>query len=638
MTHVSHRFALGIIAGLGVLALIFLPGCSSNSGGTNPPPAVAGTLTFSLEAPVHSTVEGHEVGVMLVDLSDSTVAASCIDTMTSGAATVILPDVAPGTYFVHVLIDFDSTGIAEPISYQNDDPFWATPHLAVDGDQTITVGEYYWQRYTDDALIAVFENIPAAQNGKIIGAGLFPEGTDVLSTTEPEPIAGGAGYVYDGASVIAINYEVQQGLAKPAEPIPYATYDLWSLVDIDGQVDDWFSEEGGAGGFEGGDLVDHFSIVIDDGSDLFTTREGQYEALQAYQIAFTYSVPADWQVPVRNIYAYFFEQFDSTGPVAMSSVTLNGLTAHDTLTRFAPGTYQVLVVIDLDESMPFDEGEQLSYGDLMWGALDLPLLAGTLNVNITDSLWQEFQGIVYGVKGFGTGHNGQPLAVALYEPGAEILNPNRTPVYAGAAVICYNSAVVAVHANDQPQLARSAMAPANFDAYYLVDVDGHISDYAGSEVHPITVGDQYFKETISVDPVEGGYFEPTGTYLPVIGVSGTVSCPSWDSGDIYVYLFHENPFTAPEVDVASRAILTAPGDFTLPCLSNDSVFVLGFWDQDNSGDDGGPTAGDLLGAYGVAVDGSLEDMDKVGTSTLSTSGKDFTLWMENTPQLIRFIK
>lgn len=636
MKQSARLYALCLVGVLSTLMLAGLFGCGSKST-VNNPPATAGTITFSLEAPIHSTVEGHEVGVVLIDLSDSTVAESCIDTITAGAATVILPDVAPGTYYVQVLVDSDSAGMVDPTAFQNEDPFWATPHLAVDGDQTITIGEYYWQRYTDGALIAVFDDIPVAQNGKIIGAGLFPDGSDVLGSSNPEPIAGGAGYVYDGASVIAINYEVQQGLAKPAQPIPYATYDLWSVVDIDGTVDDWFSEEGGSTEFEGGDLVDHFSVVIDADSELFTTREGQYEALQAYQIAFNYSVPADWQVPVRNIYAYFFEQFDSTGPVAMSSVALNGLTAHDTLTRFAPGTYQVLVVIDLDESMPLDEGEQLSYGDLMWGALDLPLLAGTLNVNITDSLWQEFQGIVYGVKGFGTGHNGQPLAVALYEPDAEILNPNRSPFYSGAAVICYNSALVAVHPSGQQQ-AKAAMAPMDCDAYYLVDVDGHISDYMGEQVQPISIGDLYFKETTSVDPEAGGYHEPSGTYLPVVGVSGTVACPSWTSGDLYVYLFHDNPFTVQDVDVAARTILAAPGSFTLPCLSNDSVFVIGFWDVDGSGDEGGPTPGDLIGAYGVASQGSLDDMTKIATNTLSTSGKDFTLWMENAPNLLSVIK
>jgi hypothetical protein len=205
-------------------------------------------------------------------------------------------------------------------------------------------------------------------------------------------------------------------------------------------------------------------------------------------------------------------------------------------------------------------------------------------------------------------------------------------------VICYNSAVVTVHQSSQPQLARQVPGPIECDAYYLVDVDGHISDYGDSPAHPITVGDRYFKETISVDPISGGYYEPSGTFLPIIGVAGTVSCPSWTSNNLYMYLFHENPFTAQNVDPAAQTILTAPGAFVLPCLSNDSVFVLGLWDADGSGDDGGPTPGDLIGAYGVPVDGSLNNMTRIATSTLSTSGKNFTIWYENTPQLVHFTK
>lgn len=104
-------------------------------------------------------------------------------------------------------------------------------------------------------------------------------------------------------------------------------------------------------------------------------------------------------------------------------------------------------------------------------------------------------------------------------------------------------------------------------------------------------------------------FAITGT------ISGTVSCPDYTSGTIYVMATDE-PFSS-TATVLGTAVLGAPGSYTIANPAGnqgDPVYVYGFWDVDGSGPTG-PNAGDKVGGY--------EDNPVFLTSNVS--GIDFVL-------------
>lgn len=634
MTQSQRLYVLSVLLIVSLCGLTMLLSCSSKSTDSDNPPSEAGTVTYELTAPHGENIDGHEVTACLyATVGDDSAVACGTGVFADGTATVTIDNVEGGTYVTLVAIDADSSGMSDAIEMEDGDPFWGELHVAVDGDQTITVGEYYWQVNAQDGLVVILDNVPTAQNGKIIGAGIFPDGYDVLANPTPEALTGGAGYVCNGSAILAIQGDRKKAVA-PKVAFPSGDYDLWSVIDIDGTPEQWFGESG-AGGLETGDLVDHFDLTVDEETGL-VQRTGQFSAIQARTVTLTANIPAGWGLTGHTLFACLFTEFDSL-PVVTTEQTIAGAATNLTLTTFHAGEFQVVAGVDADNSGAFEEdgNPSLTEGDLIWGALDVPLVT-VQSATIIDSAWQSFGGLMYAVRNIPTGHNSQPCAVALYEPGAEPLNPNREPILAGAALIYFNSALVAVHLASPPSNAAAAIAPEELDRYCLIDVDGHMADYVeASAMEHITVGDLYIKETTPIDPENGDLQEVNGSFLPVVAVSGTITCPEYTSNPIYVYLFHQNPFTEDNVDIASRAVLTAPGDYEIPCLANDSVFIAGFWDQDNSGDEEGPTVGDYIGAYGVAVSGDLGAMTKVGTSTLSAGSKNFTIWMLNMPQLLR---
>ncbi len=616
------------LLGLSILfaAVLIFSGCSSTStGGGN---ATGNTVTFNLTASSKFATDGHPTVASLWNaIGDDAPVAYGTATFTDSTATVTVTGVPNGVYQIMVAVDSDTNGFTGSYLPEERDEFFGALNVSVTNNKTITVGHYYWQTYSEYSVIVAIDSIPVAQEGKIIGAGLFTNGYDPLGTSQPSPLAGGSGYVYNKSAVLAINMH-GQGIDQPIIQIPNADYDVWCLVDINGTPEQWFAENQGTH-FENGDLVDHYDFTKSAATDQWQSHTPHFTTLEATTVTFSLQVPSEWNLTGKTVRTYLYATLDDPAPTALDSAEITGVTTSIPITLFHTGTFQLIATVDADNS-GLGSGsfsDALTSDDLLWGALDVPV-SGTMTVTVSDSAWQHFQGRIYAVRNLPTGHNGQPFAIGLYAPGAEALSVYQSPLFAGAAPIAYNSAIVCINPSGGPlkNARQSAIPVTQYDAYCLIDVDGHMSDYStGSQPHPISAGDFYYKETIDSTAI-ASYYEPTCTFLPVISVSGTVSCPDYTSGNIFVYLFHVNPLTNQNTDQIAMDSLTGPGAFTVPCLSNDSVMVVGFWDADGSGNDGGPTAGDLLGAYGVSNGGSLDSIPKIGTSTLNTSGKDFELW------------
>ncbi len=610
-----------------ILAVTFLViGCGKDPASTNNTPTTS-TLTLNLTAPADLNVDGHPARLAILnEFGDTAAVLAETGEFADGSVQLTLADISSATYQVMVAIRHDSSAFPESGQLQDSDLFWIGLDVAISGSDTISLSQYHWQQYSTQGIVVAVRGIGAAQEGEIAGAGLFTDGYDVLASAQPNALVGSASYVFNGSVVLSFTRGSETGF----EPLPTGSYDLWCIVDSDGTPEDWFTQNGG-GGIEDGDFVAHSDFAyLGVGQTQWYDKTGDFTLLNAQTLTLNLSIPSELGAEGNSAYLYVYPVFDEPY-VVMGEAVVEGTQVPLTVDLLQPGTFQVLVVIDQDNSFSPQAAEYpcLSADDYVWGTLDLTINAD-MTISISDSAWQHYQGFLYSVKGIPAGNNGKPFAVALYEDGDQPLSVNDDPLFGGVGLIYNNSAMVALHSTGI--LGDETSIPVgNYDAWTIVDVDGHMSDYVGDSIYrPATAGDQYFKIDIEYteDNRYGDWQEREGTFLPLIEVYGDISCPPFHGNNIYVYLFRENPFAGEGTDPAVMYVAAEPGPYSIPYFSNDSMYIVAFWDNDGSGEEGGPTAGDLVGAYGVADGGDIStEATHVLTNTLATGNRDFELWM-----------
>lgn len=606
-------------AALTSLLAIFLA-CEENA---TDPELAGGTVTFNLSAPAFDDVSGNAAAVSLWATWGGSNPVLIVDAIFSGSSTTLqIPDVTGGTYIAVAAIDANSDGLPSDGPADTGDLFWGALDVIVDGNTTISVSSYAWQRVEENRVIVGVKGIPAGHNGQVFAAGIFADGFDILTGAEIEPLYGGVGLIYNNSAVLALTPDNDTS----AVAIPAGNYDIFMLVDSDGDIQTWNDSTGNENPFSNGDYIAAYDFAYDPVTNNDPLITGEFSLIATYDLTLNITAPVDHNVEGNTVVGFVFTNLESDGPLFMQEGVITGGAASITMTVMSSWNIMAGAFIDVNGDYTYDQGP--SGGDLLWGAMNLSLGAD-LAIDIPQDGWQEFNYQVVGLEGIPAGHDGQVIAIGMKENGAIPFNPyNEYTLMGGAGLIYNNSAIVCL--GPAGYADSSWVLPyADYDLWCLVDVDGAIGDYDNVSdsliFSPATDGDFYFKYDYTYTEMQAvdDFVHVVGTFTPVVGISGTITCPGWNSGggDTYVYLFKENPLVADSARAYAARILTQPGTYWLPCLPGDSVYAVGFWDTDNSGEWDGPSQDDLIGGYGPSID----SLETVQGSELGVGGIDFTL-------------
>jgi len=597
-------------------AILFIGGCSSTDSDTDK----GSTLTFNLTLPPDSNLDGKTVQAGLWNSwGDSIAYKTANGTIDSITASIELTDIPDGTYQLLVVVDVGNDGFGEnPVD--PGDLFWGTLDLSINQNRIINLTRYYWQRM--NSVVFGVQGIPSGNDGKVCGVGLFEPGTDVLGSGISN-VSGGAAIIYNNSALIAINApEGQDSLWQ----LPSDTYDIWSLVDIDGQPEDWFENEGN---ITEGDLID--SIVnwnYIQGDNDWAKFSFSYYTLTAANLDFSVTMPDGYALNGHQVYFTFWENWGDSIPGKLDSAVVTNNQASISIPFFVARSYQVMLVVDVDNS---GSGDFITRGDLLWGVLDVTADEDETFI-IPGAALQEFQSIVFGIDDIPYGHDAQPIGLGLVNDGVYILNRHERNLAGGVAMIYHNSAILAVNLSDN--YPDSILGTGDYDIWFLIDVDGNIGNYEDSLYWPVTVNDLYYQHNYGHRAGSESYFNliQTASFAAMVGVSGTVTCPTWVSGGgaVYVLLFNGDPLQDTLARELNWVQLSQPDSYLIPITQSTDLYAVGFWDADSSGSENGPTTGDLIGGYSHS--GNVDSLIMINSGVSGQTGIDFEL---NTPYTSR---
>jgi len=602
-------------AALAFLIGIAFTACDETT--TDPEPGdlpASGTVTFDIAVPFYDETGGKQFQASIwSDWDSETPLFTESGTISATSLSFDIADVDTGIYAVSVSIDIAEDGFGEG------DLVWAAIDVPVDGDETITITQYGWQYVEDNVIAFGVRGIPEGNHGEIFALGIFEDGADIFADSL-ETIYGGVGLVYGTSAVVFTTEDVSEGDSTGYE-LPTGNYDVYMLVDLDGSMEDWFAMEGGPIGnpITNGDYIASYNLVYDALTDDYGFLiSPTFEEVQAFTLTLNLTAPEYESLEGNSVLTVLFSDFDNENPITADSTVVSSGTATSTLTVLAAGIYSFAAVIDVTgNGFGSLEDPPVDAGDLVWGAVDISINADK-TVNITADAWQYYHSIIVAVNNVPSGHDGEVFAVGMFPSGENPFTPQlvQEAEMVGVGLIYENSAFIALWPGDDG--GGSWLLPeGDYDIWCLIDVNGTLTDYDrpendSSAWNPTSIDDWYLEYEFSYDT---SYYSEDefilidqGTFAQIVGIRGTITCPSWTSsgGNIYVYLFSDNPLMADSSDAYSLGVLEQPGAYGLPCFPGDSVIVAGFWDVDNSGDWDGPDHGvDIVGGYGPALD-SLE--------------------------------
>jgi hypothetical protein len=603
----KKQIARAIITLMSVILLT--SGCSKSDSDSDS----GSTVTFNLTLPPDSHLDGKTVRAGAWNSwGDSVAYKTANGTIDSLTATIELTGIADGTYQLLVVVDVANDGFGEnPVDVG--DYFWGTLDLTINQNRTINLTRYYWQHMR--TVVLGVQGIPSGNDGKVCGVGLFEPGADVLGGGIGN-VCGGAAIIYNNSAILAINAPDGQ---DSTWQLPSGDYDVWSVVDIDGQPEDWFNDEGQ---ITDGDLIDSIGDwSYNQGENGWIQLSFSYYTLTAANLDFSVTMPEGYSLNGHKVYFGLWENWNDDTPAKLDSGTVVNNQVTKTFAFFTTQTYQGLIIVDVDNS---GTTELITPGDLIWGVLDLTTDVDQ-SFGIPPTALQEFHSIVFGVKNIPYGHNGMPLAMALVYDGQNVLKRRDRTIGGGVAMIYNNSAVVAVGSLEN--YPDSVLNTGDYDVWFVVDADGQIENFHDSTYWPVTVGDLYYQYNYHHQANGGLYFNliATSSFEEFVGISGTITCPTWASGGgpIYVLLFDKNPLQDTSAEEWNWVEIAQPGTYQIPIMPNLDVYAVGYWDADSSGDDGGPTAGDMIGGYSEV--GMTDSLTLINTGESGSSGKDFEL-------------
>lgn len=335
----------------------------------------------------------------------------------------------------------------------------------------------------------------------------------------------------------------------------------------------------------------------------------------------------------NEVCASLWTNWSDETPYISEDATISGNSATITLTDVESGTYYLMVIID-SQGDGFSEESPIEQGDIFWGALNVEINEDK-TISVPEDYWQYYHSIVFGIQGIPSGHNDELIGAGIFEDGADIMDFDTEPLMGGLGFVYNNAALIAMEPTDcwdDSSWYEWQLESGNYDVWTLVDHDGTIQDWEdSSENQPFTIDDLYYSFDYEFDNTDwDDYWKlVTGTFSTMVGITGTVSCSTWNDtgGDTYVLAFPLNPLEQDSligIDPVGMDVLEEPGAYSLAMFPGDSAIVIGFWDADNSGTEEGPTQGDYIGGYGF--DPEMMTLEWVVCNESGTADIDFELY------------
>jgi len=620
-----------LIAAVGVLALLFTVACDEL--GTEDEDSIY-TVTLNLTFPSYEELNDLPVTAYLWESVDDDLPYTSEQTLISGnTASITLDDVDEGIYAV--LVDVSIDGSAGSDVMEKGDIFWGVLDVSINSDKTITLTEYYWQRF--HSLLFGVQGIPSGHAGEIIAAGILPDSANWLDI-EANVIWGAYTTIYSNNALVSpapIDWESEEQWM--ADSLSYGEYDLFMLLDVDGQPGD-YENEGPINIITPGDYYDVYDFNYQSGTDI----DGPYlisatfapVTFEGITLTVNYELPEEPDGPaiasfdsvMVKIELWHDLNDDEPARTSISPVTFP--TGAITIYDVAEGTYHILVTIGDDK---YQDEDTTMYEDdhkfLAWGGLNV-LINADKTIDIQPEWWQFVDiGIGIGIEEIPSGYEGEMVFLGLFAEGGNLLDleDSENFLMGGMGFIYNNSVLIAMHPThfDFWDTTYSFELPTgSYQLVTLIDLDWDPTEFDPQDTTnhkpfiPYDVG-----EPVAI--IDYTYFASnedsevqilSGTFTEMIGITGTVTCPPWNSGagDIWVVLFENDPFNIPLEDSTDDSpisfdIIEDPGTYGLPAFPGTAGFVIGVWDANNSGmdgdpmdttDTGGPDEGDYIGMYG----------------------------------------
>ncbi len=523
------------------------------------------------------------------------------------SATIRITNLAVGSYHVVVAIDEENNGFPDgPVD--PGDRFWAALNVQIDSSKTITWPNYAWQRNHDH--IFGIQNIPAGNDGKVCAMGLLPQGTDVFNYLPENPI-GGAALIYNNSAVISIN-------PPPGEDyenweLPQGIYDLWAIIDMDSDPEDWFDTIGVGDPITEGDYIYsqlnwEYDEYMNDEDFLITADFSLYQPIT---VTFNLSFRPDVDMDGHEVLLSLWDGLDPEEDVKyMKVIEVSGSTATGTLNIISADTLNIVLFGDRTNDGIMGPDDPLDQGDYLWGALNVPF-TGDQTVTVESQWWQTAHSLVVLIDNLPSGCEGKVASIGIFADNANPFDEETQSYMGGGAAVYNRSAVICPTPHEWD--TTYFLANGDYDVYSLIDMDGTWDDYESEGYNPISQGDYYCKFDLSYTSDPYATINPLefhGNYTPAVGVTGNVTCPTFTpgQGDIYLFLFKTNPLFDSTAENVSTISITQPGDYWIPYFPDSTVYVVGFWDADGSGGNEGPTQNDMIGGYGAPPVDSLEQV------------------------------
>ncbi len=590
-------------------ALIIMNGCDKlgiNDDNNNDQGIV---LTLNVATPSNQSFVGKTIRASLWSNWGDETPYKYVDVVAGGSsATLNITNIASGSYHVVVAIDDEQNGFGDAPA-ERGDRFWAALNVPINENDTITWPNYAWQRSSDH--IFGIQNIPDGNDGKICALGLFAQGRDIFNNfPEPDSLMGGGALIYNNSAVISIN--PPSGEDYGTWELPEGIYDIWALIDMDNDPEDWFDTIGIGNPISEGDYIYsrlnwEYDEYVNDEDFLITANFALYQPLT---VTFNLSFRAEDGMDGHEVILSLWDGLEDDNVKYMKFVNVDGTTATGTLNLISPETLNIVIFADKTNDGFMGDDEMLDQGDYLWGALHVPFNTDQ-TVTVQSQWWQTAHSLIFLIDNLPTGCEGKVVSLGIFDDGANPFS-SEAESYLGCGAAVYNrSAVIAVtpHVWDTTYFLPNG----DYDVYSVIDMDGTFDDYETPGYNPLSQGDYYCKFDLSYEDDIYTEIEPLelhGSYTPAVGVVGNVTCPTFipGQGNIYLFLFKTNPLFDSTAENLSMTFIPEPGDYWIPYFPDSIVYVVGFWDADNSGGDEGPTQNDMIGGYGAPPVDSLDEV------------------------------
>jgi len=606
---IKHAFR--VVSILGIVLLLGSVSCfddnSTDSG------SYSVTLNVSLPSNDYDTeaVEGHAVSFYLFDANiDETALYSGTSSISSGSASIAIENVTNGDYLMLAAIDYD--GETNTDLLEQGDLIWGALDVSVSGDLTINIDEDYLQRF--HSIVVGIKGIPSGHTGQPLACALLEDGDSYWNLKE-NIVMGSVTTLYNQTAILALGpVDIEDTLDYDTEWANYqlspGDYDMFFLIDHDGDVSDYDDEEN-LDPYSEGDLFFSFGYLYTQSHALYDIliATGSFEPLEFsdIQLSVNFKLRNDDYLEVTGdtVRLALWEHLEDENPLQSSYSVLDGSFDSLSVGGIPEGTYQITLTIGDDEQ---------SNDDFMgWAALNVDI-SDDASISVDSLWWQWVSNMTLAVSGVPSAYEGEMVLFGVFDGEGNYFEfeDDSNFLASGLGYVYNSSAVVSI----QPENDQITELPlGTYKLMVQIDPDGDYNYYNDLDIDSVQmfltyeVGDPYWATTINYDntAAENDFiFLNAGTFSTFLGISGTVSCPSWNDGggDIYVLLFENNPFgDVSDSGPLSWNIISQPGDYAIPVMSGMDGYVVGVWDvNDNGMEGGGPDAGDYIGYYGYSVD------------------------------------